>query len=126
MKTPNYVRLASSIDAFNRCVKIANEYGKELHESNIEVIMKGAPSGSGIDLGTQFNWEKSTKDLLVFKVSFHHMDEHGGYCGWTEHDIRVKPSLAFGIEIKITGRDFNQIKDYLHDVYHIWLKEETE
>ena len=126
MNRPNYERLASSIDAFNTCVKHKNEFGKDLHESNIDVIMKSAPSGSGIDLGTRFDWDNSNRDLLILNADFHHMDEQGGYDGWTEHTIRVRASLLFGIEIRVTGINKNNIKEYLHNVYYEWLKEETE
>jgi len=54
------------------------------------------------------------------------MNEHGFYDGWTEHRITVKPSLAFGFELTISGRDRNEIKDYLSDVFYLWLREETE
>jgi hypothetical protein len=46
------------------------------------------------------------------------MTEGGMYDGWTEHTVVVTPSLAFGINIRITGRNRNDIKDYLHDVFH--------
>jgi hypothetical protein len=79
------------------------------------------PSGSGVDIGTKLDLGESTSDKLVFSASFHHMDEHGGYDGWTDHKIIVTPSLQFGFNLKITGRDRNQIKDYLSDIFHTAL-----
>jgi len=81
------------------------------------LVREHMPSGAGIDTGTKLD-DSSTPDRLVFSFSFHHMNEHGSYDGWTEHTAIVKPSLAFGFDLKITGRDRNQIKDYLHETYH--------
>jgi len=46
------------------------------------------------------------------------MDEYGGYDGWTEHTITVRPDLIHTIVLGISGRNRNDIKDYLYDVYH--------
>lgn len=79
------------------------------------------PSGSGIDSGTKLDYGRSTPDKLVFTMSFHHMNDSGMYDGWTDHSITVKPSLVYGIEIGISGRNRNDIKDYLGDTYHAAL-----
>jgi hypothetical protein len=83
--------------------------------------METAPSGSGFDNGTQIDRDRS--DVLIFSTSFHHMDEAGGYDGWTEHTVRVKPSLAWGFDLTVSGRDRNGIKDYIADVFSPWLNE---
>jgi hypothetical protein len=38
----------------------------------------------------------------------------------------VRPSLEYGIDIRITGRDRNDIKDYLGEVFELWLNEEID
>jgi hypothetical protein len=122
----NYQRIASSLQAFVNCCKSGNEEWKQKHHDTIKDIVRNKfPSGSGWDCGTQFDYAESNPERLVFTGSFHHMDEGGGYDGWTEHRIIVTPSLASGINIKITGRDRNQIKDYLHDIFHNALTEES-
>jgi hypothetical protein len=60
----------------------------------------------------------------VFKTSFHHMNTHGYYDGWTDHIVTVRPDMMSGIRISITGKDRNQIKDYIHEVFYNWLTEE--
>jgi hypothetical protein len=91
----------------------------------IPAVNDSAPSGSGFDSGTTLNEEKSKENRLVFDTAFHHMDEWGGYDGWTEHQVIVTPSLVFGFTLRITGRDRNGIKDYINDVFSCWLKEES-
>lgn len=91
-------------------------------EERLEKIMDSAPSGSGIDNGTKLDETKSGQAKLVFTFGYHHMNEHGFYDGWTDHTAVVTPSFN-GFNLKITGRDRNQIKDYLYDVYAHWLRE---
>ena len=39
-----------------------------------------------------------------------------------EHQIIVTPDLEFGISLRITGLDRNDIKDYLAEVFYCALK----
>lgn len=76
------------------------------------------PSGSGIDNGTSFDFDKSKLNKLIFTFDYHHMNEHGYYDGWTSHKAYVTPDLNSETLIKISGRDRNMIKDYLWEVYN--------
>ena len=91
----------------------------------LDAIMRNAPSGSGIDAGIKLAEDKSSANKLTFEASFHHMSEHGMYGGWTEHTCVVTPTFD-GFDVHITGRDRNDIKDYLADVYRYWLTQECE
>jgi len=127
MITKIYQLLATKLDARARCLEKGNTEWFAHHEVAILDIMRDtAPSGSGIDNGTSIDLDKSTGNRLVFDMSFHHMDENGMYDGWTDHTIIVKPSLIFDIDVKISGRNRNNIKDYLHDEVYWWLKTTVE
>ena len=80
--------------------------------------------GAATDSGTTIDLESSSPDRIVLRTSFHHMDENGYYDGWSNHTIIVTPSLAFGFNLRITGRDRNQIKDYLADLFYSDLSSE--
>jgi len=80
------------------------------------------PSGSGIDNGTTINRDR--KDGVVLEVSFHHMDEHGHYDGWTDHVIHVAPSFS-GIDITVTGPNRNDIREYLADTFYHELTQDA-
>ena len=121
-----YQALTKWLMAKRNCEKSGNNDWYDEWSNHIDKLMKTAPSGAGMDNGTQLVEEECSEYRLVFTTSFHHMDEYGGYDGWTEHKVIVKPNLAFEIEINITGRDRNQIKEYLHEVYHCWLNEMVE
>ena len=123
MTRPLVEAFATAVDAYHRCRETGNEWAAR-HRETIERLLKDAmPSGSGIDTGTRLDLDRSTGDRLVFGASFHHMNEHGMYDGWTDHEIIVTPALIGRITLRITGRNRNEIKDYLHEVYHTALLE---
>ena len=88
--------------------------------TRLEQLVNMLPSGSGIDRGTKLVSASATK--IVLECSFHHMDEHGYYDGWTEHRITVRPTFD-SLDIHISGRNRNDIKEYLHEIYALALAE---
>ena len=98
----------------------------ELMVERIEHLMKEfMPSGSGCDKGTQFDFCSSKPNKLVLLVGFHHMDDNGYYCGWTEHKVIITSDLRYdGPMIRITGRDRRMVKDYLGDLFHHCLNKD--
>ncbi len=83
-------------------------------------IMESAPHGSGFDVGTKLDTERCTRSKLVFSTSFHHMNDVGMYDGWTEHTVTIYAKFD-GVEINVSGRNRNGIKDHIGDVFHEWL-----
>lgn len=119
--------LAQLLNARARC---ANDGDKtewfQKHSERIEALVKKHfPSGAGFDNGTKINIDNSSDETLVFHTSFHHMDENGMYDGWTEHVVQVEPSLAFEFTLKISGKNKNDIKEYIHEVFHESLSTEV-
>jgi hypothetical protein len=119
-------KLASTLQAMAACENSNNTewYGK--HKAHVlDIVKRTAPSGSGIDCGTQIDLDKSTSTKLVFTLSYHHMNEAGYYDGWTNHEVVVTGSLT-GLVIKIKGNNRNDIKDHLYETYSMWLESERE
>lgn len=87
------------------------------------------PSGSGFDSGTELLTSsenfKGRLGSLVFSTSFHHMDQNGGYDGWTEHMVVVKPDWE-GFNIRCTGPNRNAVRDYVEDTFYNALMVEVE
>lgn len=126
-KAPLYVHLASLVDARLRCFHTDNFDWFDKHEESIALLARDhLPSGSGFDSGTMVDLEKSTGGKLVFNTAFHHMDDGGGYDGWSNHTITIKPSLHLGFTMKIGGRDRKDIKNYIGDVFSNVLHREIE
>jgi hypothetical protein len=117
MQKINVKELAGKFHAYLNCVKSNNLEWKEKHQDSIESMLENLPHGSGLDAGVKFDWDNSSPEKLIFTTSFHHMDDHGVYDGWTDHKVIVTPSFYFGIRVNITGRDRNEIKEYLADLF---------
>jgi hypothetical protein len=115
-----YEHIASTLTAYNNCIAADNNVWRDKYEDNLHTFDSMLPHGSGLDSKTELIIDESTPDKLVFSSDYHHMDEMGGYDGWTEHKIIVTPSFH-GINIHITGRDRDDIKDYLADTWQIAL-----
>jgi hypothetical protein len=90
-------------------------------DDKIQALLDHAPHGGGFDSGIQFLEDDSSPNKLVFRCDFHHMDEHGYYNGWSEHKAIVTPDLAFGYNLKITGRNRDQIKEFISETLGYWL-----
>lgn len=113
--------IANTVVAYHNCntTPLLNVEWKRNHLNYLRELEQELPSGSGWDCGTSLVLDKCGHDRLVMTGSFHHMDsETGMYDGWTNHTITVKASLVFGFNITVSGRNRNDIKDYLVDLFH--------
>ena len=103
----------------------------DVEDELTRLVKEHMPSGSGFDAGTTLDTDLSDASVyryparLSFRTSFHHMDEHGGYDGWTEHFVHVTPDWK-GIDLVVTGRDRNQIKEYIAETFYQVLVQEVE
>jgi len=121
-----YQHIATRLAAIINCVEAQNKEWEEKHRAFLNNSLISSPSGSGIDSGTKFDWDGSEPNSLRFFTAFHHMDEGGGYDGWTEHSIVVHPDLQFGFTLHVSGKNRNGIKEYLVDTYYEWLNSEVD
>lgn len=121
----NYQALASAIVAYGNCINSNNQEWQDRWKKQIaEIVSHDFPHGSGFDSGTKFDLSNNLRfngEKLVFTTAFHHMNEGGMYDGWSEHVVIVSPSLAYGFTVKISGRDRNEIKEYIAEMFHAAL-----
>lgn len=98
------------------------EQFREAKENRIARISALLPNGSGFDSGTKIKIVSDKK--IVFTTAFHHVNENGFYDGWTEHTVIVKPDFVTDINITVSGRDKNMIKDYINEIFnHILMSD---
>lgn len=120
-----YQAIANRIQSINNCIENNNVEWLEKHKAKLyELVKNQMPSGSGFNNGTGIAVHMSDPNRLVFFTSFHHMNDCGFYDGWTEHKVIVTPDLSHGFNLRITGRDRNEIKDYIHEVFDYALRKE--
>lgn len=112
-----------SLRAIERCKEKNYKEWLEKHTEKLIEIEKNLPSGSGIDCGTKIDKRDLKSNQFKLVLSFHHMDENGYYNGWTEHVITVKPSFD-GVNLSISGKNKNMIKEYLYDIFYYALTQE--
>jgi hypothetical protein len=121
-----YQLIAGRVQAIQNCIKSGNVQWQERHcEALRNLIMDHLPHGSGFDSGVALD-TKATANRLVFNVEYHHMSDAGYYDDWSSHQVIVTPDLSMGFEVRVTGRDRNQIKDYIADVFCTALNEEID
>lgn len=119
-----YQQIASSFQAYQNCIVFNNvEWQEKHHQQILDLVEQHFPRGSGFDSGTEFDFEQSTNNKLVFHTSFHHMDDNGFYTKWTDHKIIVTPDFM-GVNLKVTGKNYNWIKEYIEGVFHYSLNTE--
>lgn len=120
----NAQKMANLLAAIANCDKSGNwEWCEKHNDTLLRIVRDALPSGSGFDSGVALD-ESSTPENLVFTTFFHHMDEYGGYCGWSEHRVSVRASLVHGIDVRVSGRNVRGIKEYIAEVFHAALSAE--
>ncbi len=100
----------------DRAVPRNTEWYNKHSTAIANLVERFMPHGSGFDNGTQIDLEASHATKLVFHTAFHHMNESGMYDGWTEHTVTVTPAFD-GINLRVSGRNQNGIKDYIGDCF---------
>ena len=115
MNKPLYKLLAAAIDAGKRCERqdALTEWAERWPARAGALAREYLPSGSGFDAGTAVDWEASKPNQIVLVTSFHHMDDAGGYVGWTEQTVTVTPHLAGDYDLRSTASNRNGVKDYM-------------
>ena len=124
MKT--YQKVARTLQAIENCKRADNREWEIRHRATLDTMSEDLPSGAGFDSGSTLDTYASTSERLVYRTSFHHMDENGYYNGWTEHEVIVSPSLSFGFNLRVSGKNQNDIKSYIAEVFREYLDTETE
>lgn len=127
MKKKLIEHIASLIAARQNCLNGDNLEWAYRHGDKLREIEKNhLVSGSGFDSGCEIIEDLSTQDKIIIKTSFHHMNEDGFYTHWTKHKITITPSFIGGIDTKVSGKNDNDIKEYIHETLHYDLTREVE
>lgn len=126
-KVKLYARIARMMEALAKCKRQNNAAWTEAWERELTTLAEEhLPRGCGFDSGTSIDLTRSQPDRLVLHTEYHHMDAHGFYDGWTEHDIIVTPSLAHGCVIRVAGPDRDGFREYVLDRFDFLLNLEVD
>lgn len=127
MRIPVYQALARLLLARATCERTGNHEWRARHSQRVCMLAGSMlPSGGGFDNGCILILEDSRPDRLVFTADYHHMDDEGFYCGWSDHKVVVTPSLAFGFKLRVTGKNWRDVKDYIHQCFDGAMSAKTD
>jgi uncharacterized protein YukJ len=101
-------------------------YTEQAIENIDNIIDNYFPSGSGIDSSCKYDKESSTPEKIVITFGFHFMNDNGFYDGWIDYKLIVKAdkNMVYPYIIKIVGKDRQDVKSYLYDIFYTVLKTE--
>ncbi len=123
---PLYQIFAGAFQAAQNCEATGdNETWRRRWRQVIKFAELELPSGSGFDVKAAFADDTSKPDKLMFYGAYHKTDEYGGYDGWTDFQVIVKPDFLHTFYVRVIGgnRDF---KDYSADVWSESLRAEYD
>ena len=121
-KLPLYQLIARAGDVLRHATNKGNEEWQQAWRELLEQCEELLPSGSGFDSGTRIEHASSSK--IVLRTAYHHMID-GYYDGWTEHTVTVVPNLVYGFDLRVSGRNRNDVKEYIADVFFDVLRQEV-
>ena len=110
-----YKEMAKVNDALVRCIQTGNKEWEVKWNDRLNELLDELPHGSGID----GKWEiEGLNDTITLYNTFDAMDENGMYDQVINFKVKVRGSLMFGIDLKITGNfgKYQDIKEYLYEV----------
>ena len=129
MKQTVIQAISSQLSRMDHAIKMQGPFDRDdtayaHHETNIrdaalcleQLEKEFLPGGSGFDNGSVIDMDRSTPSKIVINTSYHHMDEGGSYCEWSDHTLTVRPAFC-GVALKVGGRNVRDIKDYMHETF---------
>lgn len=112
--------IASFAESIERCVDTEKcETMRKDLEKFVETVF---PHGSGFDYGTKI--AQATSKKIVLETEYHHMNDCG-YTNWTHHKIILTPAFN-SYNMRVTGRNQNEIKDIIADMFTEILDTDTK
>jgi hypothetical protein len=115
--------IAQSLKSIENCSESGNYEWRRIHARSLLMFCQEyLPSGGGFDSGTKLLAE-STPENLVFHTWFQHMNDAGYYDASTEHRVTVESSFVFGLSIRVSGSNRNDIKDYIAETFDDCLRQ---
>ena len=103
-----YKELATYADHIRR-IKGKDNMAKYLQRSQEimgYILSDLLPHGNGFDCDLTVDYDKCNVTRIVIYGSFHCMDWYGGYDGWVDYSVTVRPTLTGdGIVVKAKSRN---------------------
>ena len=110
---------------YKEIARVLGQKNKSLNviEKELTLFKEVLPNGNGIEAGCVISL-KSTKKRIVIDTLYWHTNDSDETSRWTAHQVIITPSFEREINIRITGKNKDNVKDYLHDIFREALMKE--
>lgn len=121
--------MATAYDALTRCRSDSANASQAAWESRWESVIERAaemlPRGGGFDVYPTLDTDSDYRGRLVFRGSYHMMNDAGMYDGWRDYAVTVKPCLVHGFTVAVRGGG-RDLGDYIAESFHAALSAEYD
>lgn len=106
---------------YQKIAIVASQKNWEKRTKELALLKELLPNGNEIrrQLGLSVILLESTEKRIVIDTTYWHETSRE-----TAHQVIVKPSFQGEIAIRITGKNVNNVKQYLHDIFREALMKE--
>jgi len=110
---------------YQKIARVLSQKDIILQGEQLTLLQELLPNGNG--MRRQINCMillESTKKRIVIGTAYWHPNDNYETSRWTEHKVVITPSFEGEINIRITGKNENNVKDYLYDIFREALMKE--
>jgi len=108
---------------YQKIARVASQKNWAKRSKELSLLQELLPNGNGIR-GQEglavILLESTEKRIVIGTIYWHPKDRYG----WTAHQVVITPSFEGEINIRITGKNENNVKKYLHDIFREALMNE--
>jgi hypothetical protein len=105
---------------YQKIARVASQKNTPKKAKELSLLQELLPIGNGIETGCVILL-KSTKKRIVIETIYWHPNDSDE---WTNHQVIITPSFEGEINIRITGKNEGDIKEYLWDIFREALMKE--
>ena len=109
---------------YQKIARVVSQKNKSLNEieKELTLLKELLPYGGGIESGCVISLESTKKRIVIITNYWHpnYSDE------WTNHQVVITPSFVGEINLRITGKNKDNVKEYLQDIFREALMKEYE
>jgi len=111
---------------YQKIARVASQKDAMLKREEFVKLQELLPIGNGSDMGCVISKKKSTEKRIVIYTAYWHPKDSFETSQWTHHEIVITPSFEGEIKIRVTGKNVDNIKEYLEEVFRKALMKEYE
>lgn len=108
---------------YQKIARVVSQKNTPKKAKELALLEKLLPIGNGVETGCVILL-KSTEKRIEVDTAYWHPNYSYETSRWTEHQVVITPSFEGEINIRITGKNENNVKDYLYDIFHEALMKE--